>query len=398
MRFRCVCKAWYNLLSSDLSFIRMSLCRAMERGDLNLLACKFETHLKEIEFIQLYAVANEKGIGFFSELDIYCVDSYSFDVAVKLKNPFGKSFFHESHLLGSCNGIVCLIRKNVVCLWNPCTTEYKIVNFEINSKVEDAIWGFGYDASKDDYILMRFVNSDDYDSKIFVYLLNDATWMAAVNIPFKILSDKELGIFINGSFHWVGKSDDENPKMILSFNLGDKSFRQIPVPDGVHSNADITVGELKGQLCILCKDYTKTNTDIEIWMMRIYGKKKSWSKMIAIEESVYSSWPYDFASKQKLHLRPLCYVNTEEILLKDEKNLFLYDPTLKTARNLETHGISDWSKINRIVTHVSSLVPLKSGTYLRTSPGVEGEEKARVRGPDSMIIGKILADVFESHS
>ncbi|PIA64877.1 hypothetical protein AQUCO_00100388v1 [Aquilegia coerulea] len=167
-----------------------------------------------------------------------------------------------------------------------------------------------------------------------------------------------------------GREDSSSEcKLVISFNLGDNVLGEVPRPDDVNKKAKISIGVLGGQLCLLSKF---SSGETEIWVMKKYGEANSWTKLFVMEDNVIPSIPISRPYSNDntddeflLNLRPLYFSNNGEVLITNGRDLVFYDPVRKEARNLEIHGITDWTKIEKVVTYIASLVTLKSGTYLR---------------------------------
>ncbi|KAF9598592.1 hypothetical protein IFM89_028261 [Coptis chinensis] len=170
---------------------------------------------------------------------------------------------------------------------------------------------------------------------------------------------KESWVFLNGALHWLGYAKDNFSKTIVSLNVGDKVFRDFSRPNvGVDETAFMTVGVWGGELCLLYSHHF--DIDIEIWVMKNYGQSESWIKLFAFPKIIMMSVKYG------------------EVLLRDGRNIVIYNPKDKTTRNLEIQFISesDCSEMD-IVIHLASLIPLCSGTSCRDCHcGCEEEEQA----------------------
>ncbi|KAF9598251.1 hypothetical protein IFM89_026082 [Coptis chinensis] len=381
LKFRCVCKSW-RTLTYDPTFTKMHFARTLGSHDVSILATTVNHFYKEFEMIEVDDEENEilSGLGFrkYSKTHIYCVDGSSgFEVQFKIKDPFVESYYYEDlEIVGSCNGIVCLVKSNDVCLLNPYTREYKIVNFEhqFNFNLEHT-YGLGYDpTSSDDFKLVHFDCSPESISQVSVYSLNDASCVNVSNVPYQILELKESGVvFLNGALHWIARRTSEGCEILISFNIEEKIIREFSRPVGVNEFAFMSVGLLGGELCLLCKTY---DTDIDIWVLKNYSLSDSWVKLFTIGEtvmiSVKNSWPTSVGYNEP-NPRPLCFCKNGEVLLRDSDRIVVYDPKDKTSRDLKVHFISHCSRM-AIMIHFASLVPLNSGTYVETVVGVEEEE------------------------
>ncbi|KAF5199083.1 hypothetical protein FRX31_011332 [Thalictrum thalictroides] len=122
----------------------------------------------------------------------------------KSENTFLDLCFDNFKLVGSCNGLVCLVLKSVVWLLNPYTREYRTVEFAKESVFyRYTAYGFGYEPITEDYKLVLFVTHE-----INVYSLKDvnscftiSTLPFMINLPIGIPDMKDLEAFCNGALH-----------------------------------------------------------------------------------------------------------------------------------------------------------------------------------------------------
>ncbi|PIA58793.1 hypothetical protein AQUCO_00500612v1 [Aquilegia coerulea] len=220
MRFKCVCKPWCELITSDSYFHRMRIQQAIKRNDnhlhpLTLFATlisksndnddddKDEEDNNDItddEEVNI-EINNNDECNSFSGTTITVLSHEP--TVFKSENVFFDLPFHDNDfkLVGSCNGIVCLVWKNVVCLLNPYTREYKTVEFAKEFIFDrHTAYGFGYDTATEDYKLVLLIFNE-----IFVYSLNDvnscftiSTLHFFINLPIGYPDVKDLGAFCNG--------------------------------------------------------------------------------------------------------------------------------------------------------------------------------------------------------
>jgi hypothetical protein len=109
--------------------------------------------------------------------------------------------------------------------------------------------------------------------------------------------------------HWIAKGFGSWRDRIVGFDLGLDEFREVPQPDyGGNIVIDIDLGVLGSFLCVFAK---VRDWSADVWIMKEYGVKESWSKVFSISRNVLS---YD-------SVRPLGYSRRgREVLLElDEK-------------------------------------------------------------------------------
>ncbi|XP_042515311.1 F-box protein CPR1-like [Macadamia integrifolia] len=293
LRFKCVCKPWYALIT-DPAFIKMHLTQSLATN----------TNLTLI-------VNKSKSINFYSvDLD-----------ACELNQAFKSPIFRTTDILGSCNGLLCISNcNNDMYLWNPSTRSHH----KLPSTPADyipyhyAAYGFGYDPTTDDYKLIRvwqFYRNDDnsWHSEVKVYSLSTNSWRMIEDVPFPPIRRQWLcGVLANSALHWIAKVKPgyhSGLGLIVSFDLKDEEYREVPLPDFV-DDVDIVdkmflmkFGVLGGQLCLLFNSSIR----IEIWVMKDYGARDSWVKQFSNEQRDVI-WQF-------FKVTPICYLKDGEVIL-----------------------------------------------------------------------------------
>ncbi|XP_030931004.1 uncharacterized protein LOC115956869 [Quercus lobata] len=103
-------------------------------------------------------------------------------------------------------------------------------------------YGFGYDPTTDDYILVRVLyleeeEGDDLKNDqlmVQIYTLGTGTWRNVTNPGPGSLSafpENHLSVFVNGAVHWITSiEDDYIIYVILSFDRRNNSFHEMALP------------------------------------------------------------------------------------------------------------------------------------------------------------------------
>ncbi|KAJ4954344.1 hypothetical protein NE237_011127 [Protea cynaroides] len=275
---------------------------------------------------------------------------------------------NEFEVVGSCNGLLCLSEPlyygpRFVC--NPITGEYiwlpkpdKRTNFDIVS-------GFGYDEVANEYKVVRMLfhsidiglgnGSPSFKLEGEVYSLSLGKWRDIGDVPYP-LRGKASPAFVNGALHWMTESYDflNVTDLIVSFDLGREEFRVVPPPPGFvpgRQSHRLNLGVLGGRLCLF--EYSIIG-HLEIWIMKKYGVKESWTKE-------YVVWQKS-SGRDSGHFTPLRLMeNGELLLLCNSECLVLYDPVMKIFRDIWIRGLPPCFEA---ITHAGSLFPLRNAVGL----------------------------------
>ncbi|XP_059645948.1 F-box protein CPR1-like [Cornus florida] len=333
LRFRSVSKLWCSLIDSPV-FIKSHLNRSIETND-NLSIILRDCYL-------------------------YSIDFNSLDRAIELDHPL-KSNSCGTEVLGSFHGLLCLSNsEEEIVLWNPSTRKHRklpVAPIEFPPEFtfpQFFIYGLGYDSVSDDYKLVRIVqfygiDHDSFDSEVKVYSLKSNSWRRIQDFPYYLLYKRVNAAVVNGALHWVvsRKPESDTANLIAAFDLGVEEYRLVPQPDYLDKDFHMNVGVLGGCLYVMC-NYVGERVDI--WVMKEYGVKESWTKLFSVEQPSVVNL-FDF-------VKPLAFsMNGEEILLdQDGVRLLWFDLKRKTLKNVRIQGVPSLFEPEMCL---GSLVPLQ---------------------------------------
>lgn len=251
--------------------------------------------------------------------------------------------------MGSCNGLVCVVLETGdFILWNPATRDAKGLPkpIDVDIDVDRAVfnYGMGYVSTIDDYKLVRLASSfSENKTQIQIFSRNINSWRKIQDIKPRLVLEG-TGVFSDGALHWVLKKEI-GQYSIVSFDLVTENFLQelVPLPDlDSRARSMHNFNVLGGCLSILYGDAD----NLELWAMKEFGVKDSWTKLAIIS--------YDRVPYSEYYILMLCFSKNGEVLMDmDGRELVLYNMKEATCRNLTIHG--DWDMDERI-TYVESLV------------------------------------------
>ncbi|XP_043710565.1 F-box/kelch-repeat protein At3g06240-like [Telopea speciosissima] len=310
LRFRCVSKGWRTLIS-DPNFITQHLNRSAENYPRLILGQ-----------LQNYEIFN---INYETSSEVLRYDFSKFSPGFSLLE-----------IVGSSNGLACLSFADASS--NDC----KVVSIDY-------------------YLKYGRLGKTIYHSEVKVYSLNTGLWRRVEDASFIISLGRKIKLtnaVVNGAIHWMGNYGNFRSEFIISFDLGLEKFREIPEHEYRHGGISFskTLGVLGG--CLSVFDVYGDQC-IEIWVMKDYGVKDSWTKLFTID-----ALPNITASVPFKSILPITIRKNGEVLMEIGIELVSYDP--KSGRQ-SVIGPGGLSTCFESFTYVESLVSLKVGY------GQEGE-------------------------
>ncbi|GFZ15512.1 hypothetical protein Acr_24g0017020 [Actinidia rufa] len=312
LRFRCVSFSWRALIDGP-DFIKLHLNRSIEARTNRGLILREDNHLFAADLDSLHGsvVVQPEQI---DHHPLWCQD-YGIEV------------------WGSCNGLVCLSNSlDTLTLWNPSTRRsrrlpYASIEFQYPSRNHEIrIYGFGHDIVSNDYKVVRIVkikgvDDDSFDYEVKVYSLRSKSWHRAGKFPRYRSLKRTAGVLASNALHWVVTEESE-----------------IPMADLI---------SLGGCLSLLCNYFLDR---VDVWVMRDYGVKESWSKLFSVAQSSVIR-PFHY-------VRPVTYSRSggEVLMEQDSSKLIWYDLKQKRVKNATVRGLKE---LTQAEVWVGSLVPAR---------------------------------------
>ncbi|XP_075666012.1 F-box/kelch-repeat protein At3g23880-like [Castanea sativa] len=288
MRFRSVCKTWYSLISNSC-FATAHLARSNQRPSPYFLFGR-----------------GCRGKQRFSLHSNPAMDSSNF---TEFQPPY-EGRYANFKLVGSVNGLICLVDGGNFILWNPSINRYVQLP-DLHRTRYICCHGFGYHAPTNEYKVMRIRYSERDENTLVaeIYSFNNGecrllTFSASAPI---ILRQDTASVFMNGALHWLVRRT-QNPRynFIMSFNLGDETvFHEVPMPKVLETENNYQYNQyyslltgfnivmLNGLLALYGgvgplefhhnKDWLAKKHDV--WVMKEYGVVEFWTKLYVIDLS-----------------------------------------------------------------------------------------------------------------
>ncbi|XP_076882889.1 F-box/kelch-repeat protein At3g23880-like [Bidens hawaiensis] len=331
LRCTSVCKLWYSLIS-DPHFVKSHLNLSKSN--------KLYAHHRLI-----YSTVPKINLKSCSLYHLLCRDGSvnAVELDYPMKHP-RKSVW----IVGSCNGLVCVaIEEDTLFIWNPSTRRSSRLPY-CGRKAQPGcyvLYGFGYEESGDDYKVVEiscvFKDRAKYCTTVRVYSLRCGNWNKIDAFPHGIPLD-DSGKFANGVLHWAASKDFGSTYswMIVSLDLATETYGEVLQPVYGEGEMDLTLGALGESLCVLC-NYRGSRA--ELWVMKVYGVRDSWTKLVSI--------PYLTDPGRDQFSVPFVISKDGKMLLQFGSKLIVYD-----SKNSSSSVIQNVDECLEACTVVESLV------------------------------------------
>ncbi|KAL1338449.1 F-box/kelch-repeat protein At3g06240 [Arachis hypogaea] len=257
MRFKCVSKSWFAIISND-SFAKSHFERSASSS--HRILCHGDGELRSIDPDLLF---------------------HKDPHTTKLSIPYSLSAYVR--IQGSCRGFIMLQEFPDLVIWNPSTGVNKRISYDhlspgnLESEIilDSFMFGFGYDARRDDYLAI-IVWCDVNGRRFLEYFSVRINKWERVEIALPrpsmdaAASLSSPGYYLNGAIHWDTSSDS-----ILAFDMIEREFFEIPLPEPLGKEFMSCCLELLGGF--LCLSVWRESKKTEIWVMKEYGVASSWT-------------------------------------------------------------------------------------------------------------------------
>ncbi|XP_004486105.1 F-box/kelch-repeat protein At3g23880-like [Cicer arietinum] len=321
IQLQCVCKSWKSLIS-DPKFAKMHLRMSTTRHLVVLTLTKPSRSL----IVKTYPLSS-----LFTEITA---------TATQLAYPLNNDNQFE-FIVGSCHGILCFaIDQSVALLWNPSIRKFtKLPSLEYPCRLGCyTIYAFGYDHFSDTYKVVsvscyRSFNLTDcfFKTKVKIHTLGTNSWRRIQDFPTGVPFEfDESGKFVNGTINWLASTNSSSLWVIVSLNLKDECYQELLLPDyGGVDVVTLTIGVLSDCLCIL--SYSDTFSDV--WLMKEYGNKDSWTNSFRVPFMEGVGSPYTKA---------LYVSEDDQVLLECDSKLVTYNSSHGTFKTPRIQNIKGW--------------------------------------------------------
>jgi F-box interacting protein len=340
LRFKCVCKLWFSLISQThfaISHFEITAAHSprilfISNPDLETRLIYFEASLSD------YYTSTSLNINFMRPRP-------------DPRRPPQNCFFIETKC--SCRGFIFLHHASKFYLWNPSTRVHKQIPLSPNGSYLGLklcyLYGFGYDPSTNDYlvVVMSFnTNIHNFSSSLEFFSLRDNRWeeIEGTHFPYTNSSDYSMvGSLFHGVIHWLVFRRDLSMNVIVAFDLIERKLLGMSLPDDVEyvpTPCDLWVlGEFLSV-------WTMENDIVEIWVMKEYKVHSSWTKTLVFSIGVIPTH----------YFSPICCTKSGGIIGTDGRaGLVKYD---ENGQFLEHSSYCSEDCRSRVAVYTESLLSL----------------------------------------
>ncbi|GLU15683.1 hypothetical protein SLE2022_321540 [Rubroshorea leprosula] len=261
--------------------------------------------------------------------------------------------FAVDNLVGSCNGLLCLSFRITVgssvsrslLIYNPFVGDAVRVPTANRFLKQREVFGFGFHPRTEEFKVVRIVcyeNDTEDESMVQVFTVGTTEWRNKGAPPPPPRFTVAVGYrppeaLVEGSLNWVIVGARDRIFRIISFELADEVFVEIPHPPSqrlVSNRYSLSV--LNG--CLSAAGSFETG-HLDIWVMKQYHVKESWVKQFSYDPYFPDAWPSFLGRVPEV----ICALKNGEILLRHgESSLVSYDPVENRFKTLEISGLPDY--------------------------------------------------------
>ncbi|XP_054817837.1 F-box protein At3g07870 [Prosopis cineraria] len=279
--------------------------------------------------------------------------------------PIFTSSMPEFDVVASWDGVLCLFDSLIgdkLYLYNPFTNFFARLPQPVRHPNREVVIGFGFVQKTQEFKVVQIINTNPSkdspkqkvppSSKTLILSLGSSKWRDIGEVGYHFVQCSSQ-IIVNGRLHWVTQPRNRCSALV-SFDLTNEVFELVQKPcSEALKKYEYHLLVIKG--CLSAAFYCRQGR-LEIWVMKNYGVKESWTKEFSIRKHVPNGlteneldcWGMKFMKtmSRARGVRAVCVLNNGEILLEYKgKALATYDPTKRKFKDLQIQGIPKWFQV-----------------------------------------------------
>ncbi|XP_074352532.1 putative F-box protein At5g52610 [Apium graveolens] len=280
------------------------------------------------------------------------------DESVRIDLPERLSGTNRLFLVGSCDGLVCLVKSCMhfddhVFLWNPLTKLFKYL--PTPKKPSNYNLGFGFDSISGDYKILMIVCDNFFGkSSGFVaqlYSAKDDSWKE-IEVP-KTLESFAIPPYSKCVYVQPGALYFQGTDELLSFNLDDEVFGVYPYPIPEY-NGRSNVLEFEGSAAMIFE--SRYNGPV-LWQLENVNGDVSWTKKIKLEVDFKMDREVLYLGAGRFVVQADHHDECRKSYDKFTSNLIIYDHRKRETKSVSPR-IPD-SKDTSLIKYTESLISLQ---------------------------------------
>jgi F-box interacting protein len=171
--------------------------------------------------------------------------------------------------------------RGTAVLCNPYLRKYSTLpplEYHREREVQPSLFSFGYDHFNGICKVIAISYFKDKNNEVDVYTLGTNYWRSIQDFPCSSRCMYQPGVFVGGTVNWLAYevSNTSCCRFIVSLDLEKESYQKIHQPD--LDKDHWTLGMFRDCLCI----FASSDMFLDIWIMKEYGIKESWTKLYNI--------------------------------------------------------------------------------------------------------------------
>ncbi|CAK7328405.1 unnamed protein product [Dovyalis caffra] len=258
-----------------------------------------------------------------------------------------------------CNGFLCLCDEesgNPVSLWNPMLCEYVLLPEVTRASSSTVICGLGFADKK--YKVVRIYKPKSTEALWEAEITTvgtDTNWRNIGKVCYE-LSASFFSANFDGIIHW--SIEGPASELIYCLDVRNEKFSCLPPPSIFSPNKNreepkgyywSNIGVLEDSLYICARSSDGLVPPVEFWLMKEYGVKESWIRILNIG-SLHEDWWKRYRRFELIKVLS----DGKIVLLCGDQSLRLCDP--RNRSNREVFKVSD-----PMIAVSPSFVSLKNG-------------------------------------
>ncbi|XP_019171039.1 PREDICTED: putative F-box protein At3g16210 [Ipomoea nil] len=164
-------------------------------------------------------------------------------------------------LWGSCNGLLCFRAKPYrLIIWNPSSNGNIKTIPDVWQLGNINIFGFGYDECNDDYkVVYAYCDGNGDETVVLVYTFKHGSWKRSERGFTSGFVHPKIAVFVSGSLNWCNNNLHESDWNwdIISFNLTTETAKPMALPSHEHAAA-ICISESRGLFFAVSRGFENT--------------------------------------------------------------------------------------------------------------------------------------------